>query len=66
MKLLEFRTRLSLETAKWLSYAVVRRKWSMLDTASDGATLHDQAWLMAYRALLGRVACAASTRAAER
>jgi glycosyltransferase involved in cell wall biosynthesis len=66
LELLEFRTRLSLETAKWLSYAVVRRKWSMLHTASDGATLHDQAWLSAYRALLGGVARAASAWDPER
>src|SRR5690606_8967954 len=55
-ELLEFRTRLSLETAKWLSYAVARRKWAMLDGAAEGATPHEQAWLAAYRALLARVA----------
>lgn len=65
-KMLEFRTRLSLETAKWLSYAVVRRKWSMLERAPEGVTLHDQAWLSAYRALLGRLVRAARSVAGER
>jgi GT2 family glycosyltransferase len=65
-KLLEFRTRLSLETAKWLSYALVRRKWSMLDSASEGVTLHDQAWLSAYRSVLARLGRAARGVAGER
>lgn len=64
-KLLEFRTRLSLETAKWLSYAVVRRKWAMLDAASEGITPHDQAWLSTYRALLGRAGRVARRWAGE-
>lgn len=58
-ELLEFRTRLSLETAKWLSYALVRRNWPMLDDARGSVTRHDQLWLRGYRALmrrLGRVA----------
>lgn len=63
LELLEFRTRLSLETAKWLSYALLRRKWSMLDAAGDAVTLHDQAWLSAYRVLLAGVARAARGRA---
>ena len=62
LELLEFRTRLSLETAKWLSDAVARRKWAMLDSAADSVTLHDQPWLSAYRALVGR----ATVRAARR
>jgi glycosyltransferase involved in cell wall biosynthesis len=55
-ELLEFRTRLSLETAKWLSYALVRRKWSMIDSSGDAATLQEQAWLRRYRALVRRLA----------
>jgi GT2 family glycosyltransferase len=55
-ELLEFRTRLSLETAKWLSYALVRRKWAMIDSSGDAATLQDQAWLRRYRALVRRLA----------
>lgn len=59
LALLEFRTRLSLETAKWLSYALVRRKWRMLEGATDSVTLHDQPWLSAYRALVRRLGRAA-------
>jgi GT2 family glycosyltransferase len=66
LELLEFRTRLSLETAKWLSYALLRRRWSMLDSASEGATLHDQAWLSAYRALLAGLGRAARGLVSER
>jgi GT2 family glycosyltransferase len=60
-ELLEFRTRLSLETAKWLSYALVRRKWSMLDSSAEAATLHDQAWLRLYRWAVQRLGRAART-----
>ncbi|HTV25540.1 MAG TPA: glycosyltransferase family A protein [Polyangiaceae bacterium] len=66
LELLEFRTRLSLETAKWLSYALARRKWSMLDSADDSITLHDQPWLSAYRSLLGRALRAARAAKGER
>lgn len=48
----KFRTRLSLETAKWLSYAVVRRKWHMIETCADSATPQDQFWLRGMRYLL--------------
>jgi glycosyltransferase involved in cell wall biosynthesis len=54
-ELLQFRTRLSIETAKWLSYALVRRNWPMLDGAHESATLHDQPWLRGYRALMCRL-----------
>jgi GT2 family glycosyltransferase len=50
--LLEFRTRLSLETAKWLGYAVLRGRHQMLESASESETLHDQPWLRWLRALL--------------
>jgi glycosyltransferase involved in cell wall biosynthesis len=48
----KFRTRLSLETAKWLAYAVVRRKWRMIENCADSATPHDQIWLRGVRYLL--------------
>jgi glycosyltransferase involved in cell wall biosynthesis len=54
-ELLSFRTRLSLETAKWLSYALVRRRWSMIDDAAESVTVHDQRWLHHYRAIVGRL-----------
>lgn len=57
--LLAFRTRLSLETAKWLGYAVLRGQRQMLETAHESATLHDQPWLRALRALV----CARAARA---
>lgn len=47
-----FRTRLSLETAKWLSYAVVRHKWYMIESCMDSATRYDQAWLRVFRQLV--------------
>lgn len=59
-ELLKFRTRLSLETAKWLCYALLRRRQPMLDGAPDSATLQDQAWLRCFRALLHRHARGAS------
>jgi GT2 family glycosyltransferase len=58
-ELFEFRTRLSLETAKWLSYALIRRRWPMIDGAADSVTPHDQAWLHHYRELLRRLTRAA-------
>ncbi|MDQ3776859.1 MAG: glycosyltransferase [Pseudomonadota bacterium] len=48
----QFRTRLSLFTAKWLAYAVVRRKGHMIETCADSATPHDQLWLRGVRYLL--------------
>ena len=36
-----FRFRLSRETGRWLAYAVVRRKRSMIATSGDGATPYD-------------------------
>jgi glycosyltransferase involved in cell wall biosynthesis len=58
-ELFEFRTRLSLETAKWLSLALVRRRWPMIDGAAESVTPHDQPWLGHYRELVCRVARAA-------
>lgn len=48
----QFRWRLSLETAKWLSYAVVRKKLGMIETSADSATAYDLAWLRLYRRCL--------------
>ena len=53
---LEFRTRLSAETAKWLVYALLRRRWPMLDDASESVTPHDQLWLRGLRRALCEVA----------
>ena len=47
-----FRLRLSLETAKWLSYAIIRRKWYMIETSSDSVTQYDLIWLQAFRRLV--------------
>ena len=59
----EFRTRLSLETAKWLAYALLRGQWPMLHGAGESATPHDQPWLRGLR----RAACQlAALRSAER
>jgi GT2 family glycosyltransferase len=53
---LEFRTRLSLETAKWLAYALVRRRWPMLHGATESVTPHDQPWLRGSRWAVCQVA----------
>lgn len=55
-KLLAFRLRLNVATAKWLAYALVRRRWRMIETCGDSVTLHDQLWLRAFRGLLRRAA----------
>lgn len=41
MKWWRFRLRLSLETAKWLLYAVVRKKPAMITNSHDSVTAHD-------------------------
>jgi glycosyltransferase involved in cell wall biosynthesis len=51
---LAFRTRLSLETAKWLGYALVRGKPAMIASAADSETIHDQTWLRWLRRGLRR------------
>jgi GT2 family glycosyltransferase len=51
---LAFRTRLSLETAKWLGYALVRRKPAMLASAGESETAHDQPWLRWLRRAVQR------------
>ncbi len=47
-----FRLRLNLETAKWLTYAVVRKKKSMLATSDESATMYDLWPLRLYRHIL--------------
>lgn len=60
-KWLEFRLRLSLETAKWLAYAVVKRKWQMIETCGDSTTPYDQVWLRVFRYLVRFAARPVST-----
>jgi glycosyltransferase involved in cell wall biosynthesis len=47
----KFRMRLSLETAKWLCYAMIRRKWNMIESSADSITAYDQFWLRWMRQL---------------
>lgn len=47
-----FRVRLSLETAKWLTYAVVRRKPEIIYSSRDSVTDYDIWFLRLYRQLL--------------
>lgn len=44
-----FRWRLSLETAKWLSYALLRNKRPMLESSHQSETSHDLWFLRLYR-----------------
>lgn len=55
-RLSTFRLRQSLETAKWLVYALVRRKWDMIETSDESATAQDQLWLRVFRGLVRRAA----------
>lgn len=50
-----FRLRLARETAKWLTYAVVKRRWDMIEDCDDSTTPHDPALLRLYRQLLKSV-----------
>ena len=47
-----FRFRLSIETTKWITYAVVRRKWAMVASCSESATPYDLFILRIYRSLV--------------
>ncbi len=47
-----FRMRLSVETTKWLSYALLRRKWVMLETCMESKTPYDLLPLRLYRHLV--------------
>ena len=50
-----FRLRLARETAKWLTYAVVKRRWDMIEDCDASITPHDPALLRLYRQLLTAV-----------
>lgn len=52
----KFRWRLSAETAKWLSYAVVRSKRRMIDSSRESETPYDFWFLSFYRNLLRKMA----------
>lgn len=47
-----FRLKLSCETAKWLTYAVIRRKHEMLATCGESATPYDLWPVRAFRRIL--------------
>jgi glycosyltransferase involved in cell wall biosynthesis len=49
---LHFRMRLSVQTAKWLVYAILKRKNDMLASSGDSATLYDLLPLRAFRRVL--------------
>lgn len=49
LRWLGFRVRLSAETGKWLTYAIVRRKGDMLRACEESATVYDLAPLRWYR-----------------
>ena len=51
----QFRWRLSLETSKWLTYGVVRKKWSMVTSSRQSETPYDLWFLNLYRNALRRV-----------
>lgn len=51
----KFRWRLSLETAKWLTYAVVRKKWPMIRSSRQSETSYDFWFLNLYRFALRKV-----------
>ncbi len=50
-----FRLKLSVETTKWLTYAVVRKKREMLSSSGESATRYDLWPLRLYRVLLNQV-----------
>ena len=50
-----FRLNLSLTTAKWLSYAVLRKKWSMIESSRQSETTYDYWFLRLYRCALRKV-----------
>jgi len=57
---LVFRLRLNMETVKWLVYAIVKRKPSIIETSQEGATDYDLWPLRAFRWVLQRVVSAGS------
>lgn len=52
---LRFRLRLSMETAKWLTYGVVRNKPDMITSSNDSETAYDFMLLRWYRRFLQRI-----------
>ena len=50
-----FRLRLSLETAKWLTYAVVRKKPAMISESNNSITAYDFWPLRMYRWILRKI-----------
>ncbi len=51
----KFRSWLSLETAKWLTYAVLRKKRSMIESSRQSETIYDFWFLNLYRYVLRKV-----------
>ena len=51
-----FRLRLSLETTKWISYAVLRRKWAMVASSSESESPYDLLFLRIFRYLVLKIA----------
>ena len=51
----QFRWRLNLETAKWLTYALLRKKWSMIESSHKSETSYDFWFLNLYRYALRKV-----------
>ena len=49
LKWLKFRIRLSIETSKWLTYAVIRKKHHIIKDAGNSETLYDMFPLIVYR-----------------
>lgn len=46
-----FRLRLSLETSKWILYAILRKRFDMIDTCAESETEYDLFFLTAFRRL---------------
>lgn len=57
-----FRLKLSLETAKWLTYAIVRKKTGMLLSSNESVTQYDLWMLRLYRATLMQACKLVGTR----
>lgn len=55
----QFRSRQSIETAKWLMYAAVRKKTAMIATSSDSVTAYDLLPLRLLRWMLQKIYSAA-------
>jgi glycosyltransferase involved in cell wall biosynthesis len=52
-----FRIRLSVESARWLTYAIVKRKDSFILSSKDSITPYDLFPLRLYRSILYRIYC---------